>query len=303
MDFTIKLTEIKWDKKCLNMLTKEKKSYTIKELFRNETFRKFAPFFLEQPRTVLEVEQLSGITRQTISTILERGFINEDGYYNHNYIDSLLSKRGKPIRLKPEILTAYLSKEFFFSKEETDTLNELINNQNIFLTITKENPFLDTALMKFIVLILYMTTYNRISIEDPKYHERTAYLLQNLKKALEKAPPSYTKDLKKAIKEYGNQDLTLGLSNLSKNDISAWQKEFIKKHTRELNSIHSKILNSTFPLIITIKDIHDMMLRVIGGVLLIKSRAGVGKKEWLDFHNRFREDMKKKHKKAKGDTI
>jgi hypothetical protein len=285
------------------MLKAEQKSYTIEELFKNDAFRRFAPFFLDQPRTVLEVEELSGITRQTISNILERGFMVEGGYYDHNYIESPLSKRGKPIRLKPEILTSYLTKEFSFTQDETNTLNELIHNQSIFLTITKDNLTLDMALMKFIMLILYITTYNRISIEDPKYHERTAYLIENLKKAFEKAPPSYTRDLKKAVKNYGNQNLAFGFSYLDKDDLTLWQKEFAKKHTKELEGILSKILNSTFPLVITIKDIHDMMLRIIGGVLLIKSKAGVGTKEWIEFHNRFREDIKNKHKKPKGDDL
>ena len=47
------------NKTALLVLKVDVKLYTLDELFKNEPFRKFAPYFLDEPRTILEVERLS----------------------------------------------------------------------------------------------------------------------------------------------------------------------------------------------------------------------------------------------------
>jgi hypothetical protein len=271
------------------------KPYTLEELFKNESFRKFAPYFLDEPRTILEVENLSGISRQTISGIIDRSFKQENGKYQ--YIEWSYSKKGKPFKIKVELLSAYLSEKLSLTEEEVKTLDALITYEPIQKAIVRGNIILDMALMKALAFTMAIAIQNQIEIEDPKYYERTKYFRTALDVALKKAPKSLMKDIRKVVPKGGNIPLPFGLDSLKNEASEPWLKEYIKNNRKSLESILVKMRSSTFHLVIPLSELYDNSVLRLGGVLYIKRQLEIGNKDWIEQYSKFRAELKSKKKK------
>lgn len=279
----------------LQVLKLDVKPYTLDELFKNEPFRKFAPYFLDEPRTILEVEGLSSISRQTISTIIDRSFKQESGKYR--YVEWSYSKKGKPFKIKVELISAYLSEKLGLTEEEVKTLNEFITYDPIQKAIVKGNIILDMALMKTLAFTMVVAIKNQIEIDDPKYDERTKYFKTALEKAYKNAPKPLMQDIKKLIHKGGNIPLLFGLDNVKNEAIEPWLKEYIKNNRKLLESILLKMRSSTFPIINSLSDLYDNALLRFGGVLYVKRQLEIGNKDWIEQYTKFRAELKNKKKK------
>ena len=271
------------------------KSYTLDELFKNEPFRKFAPYFLDEPRTILEVENLSGISRQTISTIIDRSFKQENGKYKH--VEWSYSKKGKPFRIKVDLLSAYLSEKLGLTEDEVRTLNELITQDAIHKAITTGNIILDMALMKGLAFTMVVAIRNQIGIEDPKYDERTKYFKEALETAYKKAPKPLMQDIKKIVPKGGNIPLPFGLDSVKNEAIEPWLKVYTQNNRKQLEGILKKMRSSTFPILNSLSDLYDNILVRFGGVLYIKRRLEFGNQDWIEQYTKFRAELKNKKKK------
>jgi hypothetical protein len=126
----------------------ESKSYTIKELFDNASFKKFAPIFLEKESTVSEVANKSGISRQTIIHLMKSV---ERYVISPNWSPAI---KGRPIHLDSKILTDYLAAKLGLEAEKRKLLNEIIHNPSVNLVVIKNNDDLDTCVSKVVLTIL-----------------------------------------------------------------------------------------------------------------------------------------------------
>ena len=275
----------------------EVKPYTLDELFKNEPFRKFAPYFLDEPRTILEVENLSGISRQTISTIVDRSFKQENGKYKH--VEWSYSKKGKPFRIKVDLLSAYLSEKLGLTEDEVKTLNELMTQESIHKAITNGNIILDMSLMKALAFTMVVAIRNQIEIEDPRYDERTKYFKEALETAYKKAPKSLMQDIKKIVPKDGNIPLPFGLDSVKNEAIEPWIKEYTQNNRKQLESILKKMRTSTFLMLNSLSDLYDNFLVRFGGVLYIKRRLEIGNKDWIEQYTKIRTELKNKKKRKK----
>lgn len=279
----------------LQVLKMDVKPYTLNELFKNEPFRKFAPFFLDEPRTILEVENLSGISRQTISAIIDRSFKQENGKYR--YVEWSYSKKGKPFKIKVELISAYLSEKLDLTEEEVKALNEFITHDPIQKAIVKGNILLDMALMKALAFTMVVAIRNQIELDDPKYDERTKYFKTALEKAYKKAPSPLMQDIKKLVPKGGNIPLPFGLDNVKNEAIESWLKEYTKNNRKQLENILVKMRSSTLPIVNSLSDLYDNALLRFGGVLYVKRQLEIGNKDWIEQYTKFRADLKSKKKK------
>lgn len=267
-------------------------------MFKNESFRKFAPYFLDKPRTILEVSKLSKISRRTISEILES--FKKEGEYDSKYIGWYGGSEG--LKIKTKLLSDYLSRIFGLSQEETETLDKLIAQDSIHRAITTDNVILDMAIMKVLLFALIVAIRNQIEIDDPRYDERTKYFKEALEMAYKKAPPSLVQDIKKLVPK-GGIPLPFGLDNAKNEAIEPWLKEYTKENRKHLESILIKMRSSTFPILNSLSDLYDNLIARFGGVLYIKRSLEIGTQDWIEQHMRFREALKtKKRKKQYGDA-
>lgn len=273
-------------------VTISRKSYTLDKLFKNESFRKFAPYFLGQPKTIIKVEEESGISRRTISEMLES--FQKDGEYNSRYIGWYGGSRG--LKIKTEILSDFIATKFNLDKWEVDALDELFSQEAIKKAIISENQWLDMAVMKALAITMIVAVKNQIQIDDPKYEERQVYFKKALDKAYENAPRGLLTDIKKLVPK-GSIPLKLGLENFKDKNVEPWLKEYTIKNKNALASILVKMRRSNFHLVISPSDMYDMLLIRFGGILYIKRQFEVGNPEWVQQHMGFRASLKPKRKK------
>ena len=267
-------------------------------MFKNESFRKFAPYFLDKPRTILEVSKLSKISRRTISEILES--FKKDGEYDSKYIGWYGGSEG--LKIKTKLLSDYLSQTFGLSQGETEALDKLIAQDSIHKAIANNNFILDMAIMKALVFAMVVAVRNQIEMDDPKYDERTKYFKEAFETAYKKAPSSLVQDIKKLVPK-GGIPLPFGLDNAKNEAIEPWLKEYTKENRKQLESILLKMRSSTFPILISLSDLYDNALLRFGGVLHVKRQLEIGNKDWIEQHMRFRTALKtKKRKKQKRDS-
>lgn len=114
----------------------------------SDSFRRFAPLFLEEPITFLEAEKRCGISRQTIAKQLGR--VNE-------YVDQpkwTTTVKGRPLRLRSKIITDYLALKLKLEEKDKSTLDELVENEKINPVIVKGNETIETAITKSILSVL-----------------------------------------------------------------------------------------------------------------------------------------------------
>lgn len=125
---------------------------TLEELFKNESFQSFGPHFLDEPRTMVKVEELSGVSRQTIDSIKEKYL--KIGGRSYRYIEWDYSKKGKPFQLKLEILCDYLSKRLNLDNDEKESLLDVITDKGIKNIIIKNNQRMNIAISKIVLTML-----------------------------------------------------------------------------------------------------------------------------------------------------
>jgi hypothetical protein len=275
--------------KLVNGVTITRNSYTMDELFKNDSFRRFAPYFLEQPQTIIKVEELSGISRRTISEILES--FQKDGEYDSKYIGWYGGSKGLKIKIK--WLSDYMALKFGLSQDESEVLDELFTQSAIQKTIISENFILDMALMKALMLAMVVAVKNQMELDDPKYEERQKYFKKVLEKAYKKAPKGLFDDIEKLVPKEG-MPMKLGLANLKDKNLEPWFNDYIKKNRKPLGSILVKMRYSNFPLVISLNEMYDILLIRFGGIPYIKRQSEVGSPEWIQRQMDFRSSLKKK---------
>ena len=267
-------------------------------MFKNESFRKFAPYFLDKPRTTLEVSRLSKISRRTIAEILES--FKKDGEYDSKYVGWYGGSEG--LKIKIRLLSDYLSHILGLSQWETDALDKLLAQDSIQKAIVSNNFILDMAIMKALVFTMVATVRNQIEIDDPKYDERTKYFKDALEKAYKSAPPSLMQDIKKLVPK-GGIPLPFGLDSVKNDAVEQWLKEYAKGNKKQLEGILVKMRSSTFPILNSPSDLYDNLIARVGGVLYIKRSLEIGNQDWVEQHMRFRTALKtKKRRKQESDT-
>lgn len=277
-------------------VTISRKRYTLDKLFKNESFRRFAPYFLDQPKTFMDVEKETGISRRTISEMLES--LRKDGEYNSRYVGWYGGSKG--LKLKPEILSDFIAPKLNLEKWEVDALDELFSQEAIRKALVSGNHWLDMAVMKALMLTMVIAVKNQIEIDDPKYAERQKYFKKALDRAYKDAPKGLLTDIKKLVPK-GGIPLKLGLENLKDKKVEPWLRDYIKKNTKALESILIKMRRSNFALVIPPSEMYDMLLIRFGGILYIKRQFEVGNPDWIQQHMDFRASLKPK-KKQKADT-
>jgi hypothetical protein len=264
-------------------------------LFKNESFKKFAPYFLDQPRTIIKAEELSGVSRRTISEILES--FTKNGEYDSNYVGWYGGSKG--LKIKTKLFSDYFSKILNLSQEESKTVEELITQESIQKIIISKNVTLDMLIMKTFLLTMVLAVRNQMELDDPMHEERTKYFKQALLNAYKNAPPRLMKDIKTLLPKGSSIPVPFGLDSVKNEEIEPWLKTYMKNNQKTLQSILSKMRNSNFPIITSLSDMYDNFLQRIGGVLLIKRQFEVGNADWIQQHMAFRESLKPKRKNKK----
>ena len=264
-------------------------------MFRNASFRKFAQYFLDQPRTIVKVEELSGVSRRTISEILES--FKKDGEYDNKHIGWYGGSKG--LKIKSRLLSDFTSQILKLNQEESAVLDELMTQDSIQRVITNGNVTLDMALMKTLVLTMVVAVRNQVEIDDPQHKERSEYFRDALNTAYKKAPERLMKDIKKILPKDGNIPLPFGLGSAKDEDVELWLKDYMQKHRKILESILLKMRSSTFPILTSLSDLYDTIVMRFGGVLFIKRQSELGNPDWIQQHMKFVEEIKRKNKKDK----
>ena len=129
------------------MVNVQEKIDTLIATFESASFRRFAPFFLEKPMTVLNVAKSSNVSRQTIIKQLKK----IEPYVESKYSPTV---KGKPMKLKSEILTDYLAYRLKLDDKEKAMLNEIIKNEKVNAIIIKGNETIETAIAKIVLTVL-----------------------------------------------------------------------------------------------------------------------------------------------------
>lgn len=143
---------------------------TLEWFFENESFKKFAPFFLDGFITVLEVETLTKIARQTISRQLE-GI--------GDYVELQTPKwservKGRPLKINASIIADYFALKSKLDEHEKGLLRKIVADADINRIITKHNINLDGAIRKLIFTLLL------IGIGRGKSKQKSRFSLMNL---------------------------------------------------------------------------------------------------------------------------
>jgi hypothetical protein len=143
---------------------------TLEWFFENSAFKEFSPFFLDGFITVLEVEKLTKIARQTISRQL-------DGI--GDYVELPTPKwsekvKGRPLKINARIIADYFALKSGLDEHEKDLLCEIVNDVDINRIITKHNINLDSAIRKLIFTLLL------IGIGRGKSKQKSRFSLANL---------------------------------------------------------------------------------------------------------------------------
>jgi len=98
----------------------------IVELFegrKSEKFRKHSIYFYQEPRTISEVKELSGVSRKTITDHINI-FKKEEGV-KKDFLKPKLGK-GKPYLFTHKLVAVYLSEKANLSKKEEEALLEFL---------------------------------------------------------------------------------------------------------------------------------------------------------------------------------
>lgn len=125
---------------------KQEKSKVV-ELFENEKFRKVFVSILGQPKSVTEIERLTGVSRMTIYKFFEQF---------KEYIKLGFSgfTKDKPYYFDIEILVDYLSEVLQLTPEEKQKLFNVLSDPNIKNIVVKNNTSFEFLLSKvFFVFI------------------------------------------------------------------------------------------------------------------------------------------------------
>lgn len=288
------VTQMRKTRKNIEGVTISRKGYTIEELFRNASFRKFAQYFLDQPRTIVKAEELSGVSRRTISEILES--FKKDGEYDNKYIGWYGGSKG--LKIKSRLLSDFASQILKLNPEESAVLDELITQDSIQRAVTNGNVTLDMALMKTLALTMAVAVINQVEIDDPLHKERTKYFRDALNTAYKKAPKRLMRDIKKILPKDGNIPLPFGLGSAKDEDVEPWLKDYMQRHRKTLEGTLIKMRSSTFPILTSLSDLYDTVVMRVGGVLFIKRQSELGSPDWIQQHMKFREEIKRKKKKG-----
>jgi predicted transcriptional regulator len=209
--------------------------YKLEKFVENTAFRKFAPYFLDKPRTIIEVAKLSGVTRQTISNIIKKSPKTKDGKYK--YFITIDTEKWRPYTLKLDVLIDYMCLRLNLDGNEKALIKENLTGF-ILNFITEDNQKLDTALMKVISLTLFLCAANDTLKADPRY-------------------------LKQRKKNFKNIEFLFGTIN---DDKIKKIEEYYKKNYNSLENIKQKIKSSNFTVSVSTTELYDMTLSRIGGV-------------------------------------
>lgn len=255
------------------------KNANLENLFNNKQFRLFAPYFLEKSITMVEAERLSGIPRQTISSVIDK-YLKIEGYRKHKYIEWDYDRKGKGLRLKVEILSDYFSQSANLSDDETLLLNEILLNKLISESITKDNVLLDMAIVKTLTLFLNLAASRYCVKKDPTYVER----LENIMGLI----PTL------ALNEKDSERIKL---------FNDYKVKFIFQKNNLLDNALTKIKNSKrFSVLIFPSDLYDLLL-----LRMNETAAGIrademGSNAWVKQFKEYAKSLKIERKKRTYDT-
>ncbi len=142
-------------------MTKEINS--LESVFQSEAFRIFAPYFLEKPRIALDVEEKSGVSRQTIL----KQFSKIEQYIE---VPNKWSPKvkGKPFKLKSAIISDYLGQKLGLDEDQKSTLKSIVENEKINPIIIKGNETIETAITKTILTVLLIGVLRYHIADDTK---------------------------------------------------------------------------------------------------------------------------------------
>jgi hypothetical protein len=212
----------------LGLLKRKADPYALEDLFANETFKQFATYFLDESRTVGKVAELSGISRQTIATIIKK-------HVKREYISTEwdLNKKGKPLKFKIELLTDFISRQvgLDLTEDELKTVNRLLSDEILYAFITKNNFQLDMPIMKIISLIMNECVFNQ---------------------AFKNGDMDYSEFLKEVKTKKPDKTMFLLM-------------EYAKNNEKLLDKISSKLRSSRFLIFFPISHIYNLSLHDVGG--------------------------------------
>lgn len=133
---------------------KQEKSKLV-ELFENEKFRKVFVSILGQPKSVTEIERLTGVSRMTIYKFLKQ-------CKEYKKIDFLDFERERPYYFDINILVDYLSEVLKLTPEEKQKLFNVLSEENIKNIVVKNNTSFEFLLSKvFFVFINIKLLYRK----------------------------------------------------------------------------------------------------------------------------------------------